>query len=228
MYQKVVALDRQVHAEARLPTETTPYDFAVSTNSVPLLGIEFGEACRSFPVLFATDARGDTFPIALLGLQPGRNLFVAKGEWATQTYVPAFIRRYPLITADDGTVAIDGDFSGPEAGERFFNDAGENTPALDRALNFLSQYQAEIGRTRGFVARLKEFGLLRDWAIQAVAPNGETFSFPGVQVIDEQALLKLDDAIIIGLFRAGELFWIQAHLLSLGSLPRLLARLAPA
>src|SRR3546814_5411689 len=68
-----------------------PISFAAETPFVPLVVGELAAAARCYPIVFAA---GDA-PIALLGLER-INLFVDGGRWADDSYVPAYVRRYPF------------------------------------------------------------------------------------------------------------------------------------
>ncbi|MDI9409863.1 MAG: SapC family protein [Candidatus Pacebacteria bacterium] len=229
MYKTVEALDREKHAKSRLPGETASFAFAAKIHSVPLLSVEFAETARCYPILFAEDAQKTIYPIALLGLRTDENLFVTGKTWDPQQYIPAFIRRYPFITNDDGVVAIDTDYVGTKGtGEAFFDAEGKNSPALENALKFLTEFQIEVGRTRALMAKLAKYDLLQDWDIQAVAPNGEGFKFQGLKIVNEKKLMEMKQEEVFDLFPTAELFWISAHLVSLGNVARLLMRVAPA
>ena len=58
--------------------------------------------------------------------------------------------------------------------------------------------------------------------------GGERQSVNGVWIVDAPKLRAIDDARVVELYRSGYLAWIEAHLLSLGSLGRLAARLGDA
>jgi hypothetical protein len=170
-----------------------------------------------------------------VGLRDRQNLMVdAQGRWAGGTYVPAFARRYPFVLArtdndDKLTVCIDEVYPGlsTERGEPLFNSDGSETPYLKRVLEFLQLFHAEAQRTAAFAARLKELGLLVPKVIH-IDRGGERQSVNGVWIVDATKLRGIDDARVVELYRSGYLSWIEAHLLSLGSLSRLVARLGDA
>ena len=230
MYKNVEALDREKHTKFRLPGEKPSFSFAEKIHSVPLLSVEFAESARCYPILFAEDAQKQAYPMALLGLHTDVNLFVTpKGVWDAQQYIPAFLRRYPFITNDEGVVAIDTDYVGTKGtGEKFFTDDGKNTEALENAIKFLTEFQGEIMRTRKFMEKVTKLDLLQDWDIQAVAPSGEGFKFQGLKIVNEKKLLELSKDQVFDLFPTAELFWIHAHLASLGNVARLLMKITPA
>ena len=99
-YEHPVALNRAEHKDLRLKSVPN-MKFAMNTHSVPLTAVEFGLAARDLLIVFAGTDAASAGPIALLGLRQNENLYVdASGQWAPNTYVPAFVRRYPFVLAE--------------------------------------------------------------------------------------------------------------------------------
>jgi SapC len=231
-YERPVALNRDQHRHLRIAPSPQHYGFAARTNALPLASSEFAEAARDYPVVFVGE-EGKPFSVAaLVGLRDAENLLVdAEGRWSEGTYIPAFARRYPFVLASAGegqplTVCIDEVYPGlnAEQGEPLFDDAGKESPYLQRALEFLQVFHEEAGRTAAFASRLKELGLLVPKVLN-LERNGDRRTLQGIWMVDAQRLAGLDDQRVVELFRAGYLQWIHAHLMSLGTLPRLVARL---
>ncbi len=232
LYGKPLPLNRDTHRNTRLKADAGNYKFASSTNSVPLAAIELADAAREYPIVFTGEEGGAMFPAALLGVRHNENLFVTKdGRWDAR-YIPAFVRRYPFVLAenqsgDDFEVYIDEAYVGfgAEDGERLFTDEGENTPLLKHAMDFLANYQGEIKRTRAFVERLKELDLLISKVLQVERKDESPLVLQGFSVVDEPRLAALSDAQLGELVRSGYMGWIYVHLLSLGQVSRLSERL---
>ena len=231
-YKKPVPLNSGTHRNARLGAPAGDYRFARQTNSLPLAAVEFFDSAREYPVVFTGQDGGAQFPIALLGVRHNENLLVGEdGRWGGR-YIPAFVRRYPFVlaekeNADDFNVYLDEDYSGFGAaeGERLFNDDGSHAPLLDQALEFLRTYQGEIKRTRQFVERLQELDLLVPRVLEVARAGQQPLVLQGFNVVDEARLNALDDAKLLELARSGQLAWIHAHLMSLGNVAALAARL---
>ncbi len=231
-YQKPVPLNAGVHLQTRLGGLAGDFSFSTQTNSIPLAAVEFFDTAREYPIAFTGQEGGALFPIALLGVRQNENLFVgADGRWEGR-YIPAFVRRYPFVLAekqdaDDFNVYLDEAYAGFGAvdGERLFTDAGEQTPFLKQALEFLSNYQGEIRRTRLFVERLQALELLIPRVLEVVRNSQPPMVLQGFSVVDEQRLMALSDAQLIELARSGFLAWIYAHLMSLGNVSGLAERL---
>ena len=230
-YRQIAALDKDKHRELRVG-EIRKYDFTRRTNSVPLAAAEFFEAAREYPIVFAQIAGAEFIPVSLLGLRDKENLFVDRnGKWDAR-YIPAFVRRYPfvpsegageqlLVCIDEGHPAV-----GAADGQRLFASDGSPTPFLEKAMDFLRDFQAESLRTRDFVKRLVELDLFTEVAARAELRTGGTFQLGGLSVISEPKYRALDKDAVEELFRKGWLSLIDAHLLSLGNLGRLIDRLS--
>ncbi|MEO7068375.1 MAG: SapC family protein [Rhodanobacter sp.] len=239
-YEHPVPLNRTEHKDLRLKAIPN-VKFAMSAHSVPLTGAEFAVAARDLMILFAGNDVKDAGPVALLGLRQGENLYIdAEGQWAPNTYIPAFVRRYPFILAekpkdqegDDFTVFLDDSYEGfhAEEGERLFNEDGTDTEMLSNAVRFLGDFQQNVTRTRWFVEQLNKHDLLEPRNIRLQkdpkdGSQGNAINLNGLFVINEEKLLKLDEKTAAEFAREGVYGWIYAHLMSLTNIDRLAQRL---
>ncbi len=230
-YDKPVALNKNDHKDLKIKSSAGDYSFAAKTNSVIVAGVEFSEAAKEYPIVFAK-AGESLVPVALLGVRNEENLFVdSKGSWDAR-YIPAFVRRYPFVLAETGEagqrmVCIDEGFKGfnTEEGEALF--AGEEpTPALQQAIDFLEEYQRQYLRTEVFLKRLQDLDLLQSLNAKVDMADGQQFALTGLMVVDEKKLLELSDEQALAFFRSGELAWLYCHLMSLGCLGAMIDRVA--
>ncbi len=232
-YKNPVPLSRETHKALRVRSVAGDFAFAANTNSVPLAAAEFYDAQRDYPIVFAGAAGEEVSPVALLGLRQSENLFVGKGRQWDSDYVPVFARCYPFVLAranegadylvcvDDASPAVV-----KSGGEALFEDNGQESEYLRRNIDLLSEFQGHMKRTRAFTQRLRDAGLLKEITLQVVPEGGEPLSLQGVQVVDEQKLMALEDDKVQALFRLGELGWVYAHLASLRNVQRLSKRLS--
>jgi hypothetical protein len=251
---ELVLLDRGVHRRARIKAVPPDHSAVLGMNAVFCAAAEFGEACKSFPLLFihageadAATGQAPITPVCLLGLQNGQNLFVdaGTGRW-TGGYLPAFLRRHPFAlvktTQADGAPAVavdtrfpgfvageedeadEADEAGAVEGERLFDDAGEPAPKLQSVLQFLHDFDLAADQTRPIGAHLQSLGLLKEMRAQGPLPGGQGFSVDGFLVVDEARLRELPDAAVLALHRNGLLALIHAHLVSLDNIRHLVAR----
>ena len=232
-YERPVPLNRERHQNLKLAAVPDHFRFAARSNTVPIMSSEFAEAARDYPIVFVGEDDGVFSVAALVGLRDNENLMVDDaGRWASDRYVPAFARRYPFVLAKTSsgeqlTVCVDEVHPGlgTVEGEALFLPDGAATPYLERVLDFLKAFHGEALRTAAFATRLKELGLLVPKVIQVERTGQMRQSVRGVWIVDQAKLRGLDDARVVELFRNGHLAWIEAHLLSLGSLGRLVALL---
>jgi len=231
-YQKPVPLNKNDHKDKKISSSGRNFEFAGNTNSVILAGVEFSEAGKEYPIVFA-QAGENIIPVALLGLRNEENLYVSEddGSWDAR-YIPAFVRRYPFVLAETGeagqrVVCIDEAFDGfnDDEGEPLF-DGEETTPILQQAMEFLEEYQKQYIRTEAFVQRLRENDLLMALNARVDMVDGQQFGLTGLLAVDERKLLQMPDDRALALFRSGELSWIYCHLMSLGCMGRLIDRIA--
>ena len=222
-YKQPLPLDRRIHSRSGVPVRTD-LSFAALTNSVPLMIGEFAEAARHYPILFTPGP--EVLPIALLGLRGDENLFLDRqGEpegfcqWRKETYIPAYVRRYPFILmetedADRFALCVDAlALASTSAGAAtpLFTEAGDLNDLGQRASEFCQQYQGEIVRTRRFTKALADHNLLRDHQATIELPNGARFNLSGFQVIDGPAFDQLPDDVFLDWRRQGWLPAIHLH-----------------
>ncbi|MBC7608513.1 MAG: SapC family protein [Polaromonas sp.] len=229
-YSKPVAINRDQHRVTKIGPVSN-FLFAAKTNSVALTGIEFTEACKEYPIVFAKVGERKV-PVALLGLRDDENLYIdADGKWE-DCYIPAFVRRYPFVLAeaagDQFVVCIDESSTAFNAtdGQLLFDEKGANTPFLDGALNFLNAYQAQMKRTELFVNQLEELGLFTEMSAKTELTDGRKFLFNGLYVLDEQKWQALKDKKAAEFVKSGEAALVYAHLLSLSNMSHLVDRVS--
>lgn len=233
-YERPVPLNRTQHKDLRLKGIPS-LRFAANVHSVPLTGVEFPAAARDLPILFAGSSMEEAGPMALLGLRQNENLFVdADGQWAANTYIPAFVRRYPFVLAekpadqegDDFTVFLDEAYEGfgSDEGERLFKEDGSDSDMLKNAVNFLGEFQQHVGRTQWFMEQLRKHDLLEPRNIR-LEKDGKAINLNGLYVVSEEKLRKLDEKTSHEFLKEGVFGWIYAHLLSLANIDRVAQRL---
>lgn len=232
LHRQPATLDRELHRtlKARLPVGD--WSVASPLNSIFLAAVEFGDACRDFPIVFVRagvdpSGRQQLAPVAVFGLAAGENLFVEPGGGWRVPYMPAVLRMYPFALAriDDNNLAvtIDTGWSGlsQTEGERLFNDDGTPGDVLKSVQQQLETLETEIQRTRFVGERLMQLDLFTEMRFDATLPDGQKFAVEGFLTVDENKLKGLSDAVIVELQRNGLLGLIHAHLISLGNMRKL-------
>lgn len=207
------------------------YEFARTTNCIPLVAAEFRNAAVEYTIVFA-DTADSIIPVVILGLREDENLYINdQGQW-TAKYTPAFIRRYPFIfsSSDSGktfTLCVDEGFSGCNRegrGERLFDVDGQQMQYLTNVLQFLKEYQAQYQRTEAFCQKLKELALLEPMSAQFTTRSGEKINITGFMAIDLDKLKVLTGEQFKELATSDELELIYIHLQSMRNFDLMLER----
>ena len=230
IYSNVVPLNRETHRNMSV-RQTTSFEFARETNSVPIVDVEFLKTAMEMPIVFAKTATG-TVCVALLGTEQNSNAFVGEGGSWTGKYVPAFLRRYPFVFAvqednDRMTLCIDESYEGlnsDDIGERMFDGEGTESTYTKQVLRCVEEYQATFTRTQAFCDRLEAADLLEEARIDYTITGGLTGGVTGLQRVSVEKLRALTDEQIVTLFRAGDLDLIQLHLMSMQQIEPLVAK----
>ncbi|MDD7804747.1 MAG: SapC family protein [Endozoicomonas sp. (ex Botrylloides leachii)] len=220
-YNEPEFLCREAHKALKFKA-LSDYSFTEHVNSVPLTGIEFFEASRDMPVLFRKEEDGNFLPLALLSLMnEGHKQLDETGSWS-DSYIPAFVRRYPFAMTDEGAVCFDRKSKqlAEEEGKPLFNDKGENTKELNNILTFLNSYDKQQKATRDYCAECKELDLLAPFNLQVMLDNNP-LRLEGLYAISEEKLAKLPADKVNTWFCSGWLAWSYAHLHSLSAISRL-------
>ncbi len=228
-YKSLIPLSSQEHANHKLEDRQL-HPFAHFANAIPITVDEFAIAQRHYPIVFATGDDGGA-PLALLGLQDGENLFCDKeGKWNPDTYVPAYVRRYPFLLArlapDSEQLSLCYDdqsgFLKSEAEGNLF--AGtEPTETTKAVLAFCEQFEIAVQRTRSFMNDLAELDLLMD-AEATIQEGDKPMVFRGFRMIAEDKMQEMHGDKARKLVKSGAMGLIYAHFFSLGTLRELYER----
>ena len=154
-YKNPVPLDAKEHANLALK-QNFGFGFTTGVNAVPINLIEMPQICHYYPIAFSPD--GNATPVAILGLRDNENLFLnADNTWEANTYIPAYIRRYPFIFSEmpDGdqlTLCLDmnDDVIDKKGDQTFFDKDGQATELSKNALEFCKSYHAAAQQTLEF------------------------------------------------------------------------------
>lgn len=232
-YTEVVPFLKTHKVRLLAPGEVAP--FVQRSNAIPVSHAEFQPASRDYPVVFTSSDGGKTFAaVALLGVSAGENLFFAQGTWAQKSYVPAYARRYPFCMArvkvddverKDRLICVDKPRL-DDGGEALFDAAGQASDKWGTLERLLTEYEADLERSREMCALLADYGLLEGFTMQATPKGASAVQVTGMHRVAEKKLEDLDAAQLKELLRKGAMARIYMHLLSLQNFARLLERKA--
>jgi hypothetical protein len=220
LYTNPVALRPDLHAGLGVPDLATA-SYAARATAVPLNLVEFAAAAAHYPIVFL--AGPQPVAVAVLGVRTDENLFVsAAGGWRAQTYVPAYVRRYPFILAEDKaadtlTLCIDdapGNLVPLKEGGRQLFDGTKPAKLASDALDFCRAYHGDAAATELFVRALSDAGLLVPRGASIELKTGERFAIEGMLGIDEPKLRELPTTTVADWFRRG---WLDMAILALSS-----------
>lgn len=228
LYSEIVPINAEMHAGYSLRARRS-YRYAAAEVSLPLNVAEFPRAALSYPIAFS--AATPSFPIAILGVSSGVNLFVdEEGNWLPGTYVPAYARRYPFFLAreKDGekfALCLDRNEEILELSDREpLLSEGAPTPALKTAMEFCQNYHKAQALTRQVVESLEKLDLLIDRQVSIDTVDGEKMRIGGFKMIDEEKFKALPAELLSEWRDRDILMLIYAHRLSQENWSRLVER----
>jgi hypothetical protein len=214
-------------------------EFARNGNAIPISHTEFQLVGHHYPIVFTTGDEGKTFAaVAVLGITAGENLFFKQDAWERGVYVPAYARRYPFcmakVTMDkveqkDRLICVEEAFVSDNDGEAMFDANGQPSPKWGEIERLLTEYEADLERSREMCAILADYGVLEPFTMQATLnkdKGGGAMHLTGMHRVSEKNLENLNAAQLKNLVRKGLMARIYMHLLSLDNFSRLLERKA--
>lgn len=230
LYKNPQQLNAEQHDGYKLNFEVG-FGFARNTNSVPLVIEEFGATCRDYVIVFSTGEVA--LPLVVLGVQSDHNAYVNdKGEWAADTYIPAYVRRYPFIFSEtpgseDLTLCLDMDAAAvnKDKGVDLFDDKKEPSDLTKQGLEFCKNFHIQLQQTREFCEALQAADLLIDQQASVTLRDGQTQNLTDFRIVDEQKFRQLPVETLQKFHERGWLGLIYAHLISTGSMGKLVAQL---
>lgn len=232
-YSKPEPLSPELHGKLGVRRLEGPFKFAKTGHAIPLTVGEFPLAAVTGPIIFVGEEK---LPIAVMGLNAGENMFVKDdGLFEPGVYIPAYVRRYPFIFANDQTnkqmvLCVDraAEFV-VEGGEMpFFEKNGEPSEYTKNCMEFCNNFEIERQRTANFVQLLKDLDLFETKTATFVPPGpegpaGEPQKIAEYFGVSEEKLNQLPIEKLAEIRANGALAQIYAHLLSLVGWDRLIA-----
>ena len=217
----LTVLDAKRHSDLRLH-KSTDFSFARERTMVPVWGQEIPQAARFFPIVFMP-RDGLWIPMALMGIEKGRNRYVsARGEWLAD-YIPAVLRAHPFYSVETGNnepvLAIEEEDSAftretalMDETLPLFEEDGQPSALTQTALTVLEQIRGQQEHTWAAMEVLESLDLLVPWR-----PQGQAAATVSAELyaVDEEAIKALNDAQFLRLREPGVLPLAYAHLLSL-------------
>lgn len=227
MFKQVVPVNQERHAGKKIK-QVDGFDFAAQFHIAYVTTHEFVRAAAIYPLVFIEDKEKDEFrPVALLGLDAGKNLFVGTdGKWQA-SYIPAIIRRYPFALSQAGEdgrflICVDegSDLVNDTEGSPLFDEKGEPTEVIENVKLYLSELQQMDMVTTEFCKFMTAHNLFVPLNMR-VRQNDSFKNISGCYVINEERLNNLSDELFMELRSKRYLPAIYAQLTSLSQIERL-------
>ncbi|MBA9082815.1 MULTISPECIES: SapC family protein [Bartonella] len=233
-YKNVTPINKTFHRSLKF-NPSQDMSFAKDTHWVPLASDEYFQAALDYPILFMSaedeQKKRHYTSIALVGLSNDVNNYItADKSWQRDTYIPAFIRRYPFVLAQiqdqkELSVCFDqqsGMFN-DVTGIELFNSDGSISPFMEERINFLEHFKIGMERTAEFIDTLVKMDLLSQKSINVKNDKGLSAQLEDFWIVDEEKLHKLPAHQLAKLHKNGFLGRIFAHLLSMNNLLKVLS-----
>jgi hypothetical protein len=232
-YRELVAFDQDVHGKLAIPKQPADFHYAKATNIIPLLIHETGLALKSYPLVFlpGNDKEPPTLA-AMVGIGDNINRFVdAAGQWRADTYIPAWVRRYPFLAVktddrQDAVLALDpsAELLKQKGGEPLMKN-GEPSERLKDIVAFNQEFSAIAERTNAIVSALQAAGVLEEGSLKFAppgTPSEQAQEIKGFFIVSEQKLRTLSDEAVLKLHKADAFGLAYAQMLSMNNLGSLL------
>lgn len=227
---QIITLNPSAHRDWRIDA-TGVEALGAAERMVPVVLSEFQKLIVHYPLLLTKHAEtGKFLSVALLGFEPGENLFWNDSRW-NGVYVPLNITRQPFFLGEDGEQAllcVDADSpcvmpSGSD-GEALFDAAGKETEYLERTKGLLAALAQDEKRTAQFIDVLSSYDLLVPLSLEVSFANGQSSTVKGLYTVDENRLSQLPQDKREHLFQQDYLKPIYIMIASLSQIYALIER----
>jgi hypothetical protein len=206
------------------------FAFSGMSHAVPVSLAEFALAQKHYPIVFAP---GDPpMPLIALSLMRNENLFVdAQGNWLDDSYVPAYVRRYPFVLGEVPgeqrmflCVDVASELVSDQAPEVPFFDGQKPTELVNQALELCRRFHEDLVLTKAYCQELNKLGILKETELTYTAPDGQQTAAGSFITIDPAEFEKLSDSVFMDLRHRGMLAPIYMQQASQSNWPRISMR----
>jgi hypothetical protein len=232
-YRKPEPLAADRHGKLGVIRQEKPYLFVKDTYVVPITFGEFQLVGLDYPIIFGGPERT---PLAVMGLRQGQNLFVDEdGGYEPYRYIPAFIRRYPFVFAEDkvnrrfiACIDVEAPMVRENADLALF-EGTEPTQFTRSAVDFLTGFEQQRRQTEAFVKELAALDLFDNAQITYTQMREDGSQGPPMSLADYigvsfDKLKALPQDKLSDLMNKGYLGAIHLHFHSLSSWQWLMRR----
>ena len=218
LYSSVDLLHREKHKNLRIRSDIG-WKFSKALSTVPLTVREFVAASRAAPVVFLQTEEGYT-SVFLTGLTPGQNGLVQEdGSWVSNSYIPAYLRRYPFIVIDTDIgkrMGLDPNAKhfAKSKGEPLF-ESNKECEALVKMRDLCIAFDEAWAATQAFLKSLETENVLVPGQVTFKTDVDGERKFNGFHIVDFQKVEALEDSKVAEWQKKGWLEALYAHRASL-------------
>jgi len=216
--------------QTKAVNDTLRYPNLEKIMSVPLGIGEFYEACKDYPILFVKNQEGHWLAIALLGYNDTNVYLDENHSFKKGKYLPAFLRRYPFVLAqNEGQESFS--LGIEEEALEELNESNQlralfkedKTPSdlTKSTLDFLVRFQGELQASSAFIKELETWELLVQKSANVLDEEGKSHTINGFFTINEEKLNHLSEKKKLDIYKKGATPFMTAHLISLSNIRRL-------
>lgn len=202
MAMNFVPLDKNTHKDLKVAVDPA-FPYAKNTHLAAASIREFAQLAGAMPLVFIQDPKTNKHHVvAMLGIEPGQNLFLQDGKW-NAPHIPMNIVRYPFDVRPDGDklgVYIDENSDLiKEEGQPLFKEDGNPSDFLNNRQQLLGDLANSEMLTQQFVSKVVELDLLNPMQLRVQYSNGQGRNVGGILTIDEKKLVELSDEQVVEL-----------------------------
>jgi hypothetical protein len=232
-YKKPEPLSLERHRNLGVKQIAAPFSFLKGSHAVPITVSEFGVVATCYPIIFVG---AEKTPVAVMGVRQNENEYVdASGQPDPDSYIPAFVRRYPFVFASDPKsdkllLCVDTEAamvsSSPDV--RFF-EGDQASKFTQDAIEFCKEFERQRRATVEFVEMLEKASLFEQKSVaftprDAQGNAGQTQKIADYWAISEEGLNALPEGKFQDIRNTGALAAIYAHMVSLMNWQRVIQR----
>jgi hypothetical protein len=230
-----VLLDNVAHKNLRVRMNHGP-EFGDNLGSVVPFPTEFADVQREYPIFFRRDAKGEFYPVALLGFEKDENLFLKGDRWDAW-YVPGIIARGPFLIGfqereEGGDIrrepVIHVDMDSPRVseteGEPVFLEQGGQSPYLQRVSRVLNGLHDGVNISKLMFEAFRALDLIAPVDLEVKITGQQPINLQGFYSLDREKLAGLDSESLYKLHRSGFLHGAHLVLTSHANLNKLIER----
>jgi hypothetical protein len=232
-YRRPEPLSLEKHRNLGVKQIAAPFSFLKTAHAVPITVSEFGVVATSFPIIFVGQEKT---PVAVMGIRQNENEYVdASGQPDPDSYIPAFVRRYPFVFANDPKtdrlllcVDTEAQMVSSQPDVAFF-EGDKPSKFTEDAIEFCKEFERQRRATVEFIEMIDKAGLFEQKSV-AFTPRdpqgnvGQTQKIADYWAISEDGLNALADQKFNDIRNTGALAAVYAHMVSLMNWQRVIQR----